>query len=272
MNAERAPIGDRQLKQCCAQLYESEFARILLGDSFHPGGLRLTERLGTLLGLAPPMRVLDVASGAGSSAFFVAERFGCKVTGIDFGQKNVERANQLAAARGLADRVQFKIGDAERLSLADACFDAVLCECAYCTFPNKSSAAREFARVLRPGGYLGLSDVTRSPVLPEELNGLLASIACIAEAESVEGYAAHLHSADLNVEVVEFHDEALSEMVRQIRVKLLGAEILVGLKKLTLPGVDFASAKRLAGSALAAIEQGQIGYAIFIGRKRASED
>ena len=39
------------VKQCCARLYESDFAKMLLGDSFHPGGLKLTERLGTLLGL-----------------------------------------------------------------------------------------------------------------------------------------------------------------------------------------------------------------------------
>ena len=45
------------VKQCCARLYESDFAKILLGDSFHPGGLRLTERLGTLLGLTAQSRL-----------------------------------------------------------------------------------------------------------------------------------------------------------------------------------------------------------------------
>ncbi len=58
------------IKQCCARLYESDFAKILLGDSFHPGGLALTERLGVLLDLGPNSRVLDVASGTGNSAIF----------------------------------------------------------------------------------------------------------------------------------------------------------------------------------------------------------
>jgi cyclopropane fatty-acyl-phospholipid synthase-like methyltransferase len=64
------------LKACCATLYESDWAKLLLGDSFHPGGLQLTERLGTMLQLQPGMVVLDVASWPGSSALFLAERFG----------------------------------------------------------------------------------------------------------------------------------------------------------------------------------------------------
>lgn len=54
-------------------------------------------------------------------------------------------------------------------------------------------------------------------------------------------------------------------MVNQLRIKLLGAEIMVGLKRMELPGVDFASAKRLAASAHEAIKRGQLGYAIVAG-------
>ena len=52
--------GATELKQCCANLYESDIAKLLLGDSFHPGGLKLTERLARLLQLGPQSRVLDV--------------------------------------------------------------------------------------------------------------------------------------------------------------------------------------------------------------------
>src|SRR5713226_10401528 len=92
------------VKQCCARLYESDFAKLLLGDSFHPGGLRLTERLGTLLGLTSHSRVLDIASGKGTSALFLAERFGCEVLGIEYSGQNVEQANAAAAAKGIAAR------------------------------------------------------------------------------------------------------------------------------------------------------------------------
>ena len=57
--ASAAPAAE--IKACCAALYESDWAKLLLGDSFHPGGLQMTERLGTLLQLRPGMVVLDVA-------------------------------------------------------------------------------------------------------------------------------------------------------------------------------------------------------------------
>jgi ubiquinone/menaquinone biosynthesis C-methylase UbiE len=272
MASELNPADSKSVKQCCAQLYESDLAKILLGDSFHPGGLRLTERLGELLRLTPESRVLDVASGTGTSAFFLAERFGCHVVGIDYSSQNIAQANELAKTKGLAFCIRFERGDAERLPYPTAAFDAVLCECAFCTFPDKFAAAREFARVLRPKGQVGLSDLTRGPLLPKELDSLLAWIACIADAQSVESYAACLRGADLEVENVELHDDALTEMVQQIRTKLFGAEIMVGLKKLNLPGVDFSPAKQVVKSALAAIRQGQLGYSIITASKAQLAD
>lgn len=267
MPQEVNPADTASVKQCCAQLYESDLAKILLGDCFHPGGLQLTERLGTLLNLDPKSCVLDVASGNGTSAFFLAERFGCEVVGIDYGSQNVAQANEIATTKGLASRVRFELGDAERLPFPDFSFDAVLCECAFCTFPDKNSAAREFARVLCPGGRVGLSDLTRVESLPKELNNLLAWIACIADAQPVERYVEYLRSAEFEIDAPERHDEALVEMVQQIRMRLLGAEIMVGLNKLNLPGVDFGAAIRLAKSALEAIQQGQFGYAIITASK-----
>ena len=267
MTSELNPADSKSVKQCCAQLYESDLAKILLGNSFHPGGLKLTERLGELLRLTPESRVLDVASGTGTSAFFLAERFGCHVVGIDYSSQNIAQANELAATKELESRVRFERGDAERLPFPDAAFDAVLCECAFCTFPDKFAAAREFARVLRPKGQLGLSDLTCGPLLPKELDSLVAWIACIADAQSVEGYAGCLRGADLEVENVELHDDALAEMVQQIRTKLLGAEIMVGLRKLNQSGLDFGLAGQVAKSALAAIRQGQLGYAIITASK-----
>ncbi len=267
MTSELNSADSKSIKQCCAQLYESDLANILLGDSFHPGGLRLTERLGELLRLTPESRVLDVASGTGTSAFFLAERFGCHIIGIDYSSQNITRANELADTKGLAFCVRFERGDAERIPFPDAAFDAVLCECAFCTFPDKFTAACEFARVLRPKGQVGLSDLTRGPLLSNELDSLLAWIACIADAQSVENYADCLRSAGFELGRVELHDQELTEMVQQIGMKLLSAEVLVGLKKLVLPGVDFTSAKQMAKSALTAIQKGQLGYAVLIAAK-----
>ena len=212
-----------------------------------------------------PIAHIGLASGKGTSALFLAERFGCEVVGVDDGHHNVEQSNAEATARGLDQRARFRIGDAERLPFPDASFGAVICECAFCTFPNKTASASEFARVLRSGGRIGLSDLTRGSVLPKELRGLLAWVACIGDAQPADAYVRHLCDAGFRVERVEPHDEALLDMVNQVRTKLLGAEIMVGLKKLELPGVDFAAAKQMARSALSALQEGVLGYAIICG-------
>ena len=258
---------NQEIKACCAAVYESDWARLLLGDSFHPGGLALTERMGILAGLEPGKRVLDVAAGAGASALYLAERFGCQMVGIDYGRESVAAATLAAAEAGLSGQVQFELGDAESLTFEDGSFDAVINECAFCTFPDKRTAAAEMARVLRPGGRLGLSDLTRSGPLPAELDGLLAWIACIADAQPLEHYVNYLETAGLTIEQTEAHDEALSQTVSDVRGKLLGAELLVKLKKIDLPGADFDQAKTIARDAAEAVREGKLGYALIVARR-----
>jgi SAM-dependent methyltransferase len=255
------------VKQCCAAFYGSDLARLLLGDSFHPGGAELTERLGALLDLTSDSRVLDVASGRGASAFHLAESFGCKVVGVDLSEENVRGAAAEAAKRCLDQLVAFQLSDAERLPFDDSSFDAIVCECAFCTFPSKSIAAREFHRVLKPGGQVGLSDLTRTTQQLPGLEGLLSWIACIGDALPVERYVSILEEAGFGIQRVEDHDDALLEMVRQIQSKLLGAEIMTGLKKINLPGVDFAAGKQFAQATVQALQEGNLGYGVIISRK-----
>ncbi len=257
-----------EVKTCCAAAYSSDWAKLLLGDSFHPGGLALTERIGTLTRLKPDDRVLDIASGKGTSALFLARRFGCHVTGVDYNSDLVCTASETAEREGLSHLVSFKQGDAEQLPFDKESFTALVCECAFCTFPSKEAAASEFARVLQEGGRVGLSDLTRTGDVPAELQSLLAWIACIADAQPVESYRQYLEGAGLSVSAVEQYDDALQGMVRDIRGKLLGAELLVKLGKLSLPGGDLSEAQTLARAASQAVEEGRFGYALITASKR----
>lgn len=253
------------VKQCCALAYGSDAARFLLGDSFHPGGVELTIELASLLNLTPESVLLDVASGKGTSAFAVAERFGCRVTGIDLSAANVAESNEQSAKLGLKDRVQFMLADAEELPFAQASFNAILCECAFCTFPDKAKAASEFSRVLRSGGRVGISDLTRVLEPLPELDGLLAWIACIGDAQPLESYASWLVNAGFAMVASSPRDDCLRKMVEQIRSKLLLADIMIGLKKLQLPGLDLQQAKQFASAAGLAVKNKQLGYALLVG-------
>ena len=258
-----------ELKSCCAALYEKDWVRLLLGDSYHPGGLALTTRLGQILELKPGMRVLDVASGRGTSAFHLAREFGCDIVGTDLSAEMVRLATQSALEAGLSDHVTFQQGDAERLPFEESSFHAVICECAFCTFPDKSTAAREFVRVLHPGGRVGLSDLTRESALPSELESLLSWIACIADARPLEEYAHYLRNAGCDNVSTEAHHEALAQMVKEIRGRLVTAQVLIGLKKIELPGVNLAQAQTMARSAEQAIRDGKLGYALIVGQRHA---
>jgi ubiquinone/menaquinone biosynthesis C-methylase UbiE len=261
-------VTSEAIKACCADLYASNLARQLLGDSMHPGGLALTGHLGTLLGLSAQSRVLDLAAGRGASARYLAWRFGCQVLGVDYSAANVAVAQRTATQEGLADLVRFEEADAEHLAeFTGASFDAVICECALCTFPDKPAAMREIARVLAPGGRLGLSDLIRRGPLPEELQGLLAWIACIGDALPIEAYSAQCEAAGLVVEQVEQNDDALLQLVREIRGRLLGVQIIVNLHQLELPGIDWPHIAATARRAERAVVDGTLGYALIVATK-----
>ncbi len=263
----RPPLAAEEVKSCCAELYSSDVAKMLVGESYHPGGVELTGRLGELMELSPQHHVLDVASGLGTSAIYLAQRFSCRVTGVDLSARNVERATEAAATAGISDRVFFWKGDAEGLPFPVASFDAVVCECAFCTFPDKPTAASEMTRVLRHGGLVGISDLTRNRELPEDLSGLLAWIACVGDAGSVDSYRQHLTDAGLGSVVVEDHDQALVDMVEGIRMKLMAASLMVALRKIDWAGADWKSAQAMAASALREVRRGNLGYSILVATK-----
>ncbi len=261
-------LSDAIVKQCCARFYGSDAARFLLGESFHPGGTELTHELGQRLGLGPHSRVLDVASGQGTSALYLAETFGCEVVGLDLSEENIDLAKAAAAERGLAARVTFILGDAEHLPFPDAGFSAIVCECAFCTFPDKAAAAAEFFGVLAPGGQLGLTDLTKAEGAAAELEGLLAWIACIGDAQPADRYEAWLRCADFEITERLDRSGCLVEMVRQVSGRLLLAEVMTGLRKLDLPGFDPVQAKRFLTAASRAIAGGDLGYVLLLAAKR----
>ena len=174
----------REIKTCCATFYQSDIVRLLLGDVLHPGGLELTGYLGTVTGLGSEDKVLDVACGRGASAVHLAKRFGCHVTGLDYGQDNILSAQNNASLEKVSHLTTFRKGDAEGLPFEEESFDVVISECSFCTFPDKGKAAQEMARVLRRYGQLGMTDVTISRSLPEDVQSLLTWVACLTGATS----------------------------------------------------------------------------------------
>ncbi len=249
------------VKACCAAAYGVDLVALFLGESYHPGGTDLTHHLADTLGLQSGERVLDVAAGIGTSALLLAAERDVEVVGVDLGDAQIARARGRVRDAGLDGRARFEIGDAERLPVDDATFDAAICECAFCTFPDKDTAATEFARVLRSGGRVGITDVWLDPTrLDAELRGLAGRVACLADARPIDEVRSIVERAGLTITHLELHDHALVETIEQVTTKLRA------LRLLDLPilrGFDLARGIALAGKAADAVERGDAGYLLL---------
>ena len=109
-------------------------------------------------------RVLDVATGSGNTALAAARR-GCETTGVDFVPALLERARERAAVERL--KADFQHGDAESLPFPDAHFDVVLTTFGAMFAPDPKKAAAEMARVVRPGGKIGMANWTPDGMVGE---------------------------------------------------------------------------------------------------------
>lgn len=265
-------LEEAQAKACCADLYQSELARMIMGDSMHPGGLALTNRMGRLMEIQPGDWVADLASARGNSAMAVSRVFKCNVVGVEFGRKAVAEAHAAAANARLSSKSHHVQGDAERPPLRPGRFDSAFCECALSLFQNKARAVEETVRLLRPGGRFGLSDVTVEPgCLPQELDGTLGQLLCLTDALTVSGYVELLEGSGLQI-------------LHQVDASIEGVKILDALEanlgafsawqsmtgqqgpdpELLARGQEFlANLRRL-------IQEGQLGYWIFVAQKPSS--
>lgn len=169
-------------------------------EILHPGGLEITAELARMCGIGKESSVLDVASGTGESACFLAEALGAAVTGIDNSRFMLDRASTKAAGRGLP--VAFVHGDAACLPFADGSFDAVISECTTCLL-DKQHAIAEMVRVVRPGGWVGIHDICWQPHTPERLRQRLAVLEG-ERPETLAGWLALFQEAGLvNIEGVD---------------------------------------------------------------------
>ncbi len=104
--------------------------------------------------------VLDIGCGTGVAARAIARRpgFSGRVLGIDLSEALARAASQLAADEGLDDRTEFRAGDSRKLELADGAFDALVAHTLLSHVDDPLVAIREAARLVRPGGMIGIFD------------------------------------------------------------------------------------------------------------------
>jgi len=131
-------------------------------ETLHPGGFDLSKRIEEVVNFTPSTHVLDVSSGKGVFACLYAREFGSRITGLEFNPHFVDLARKRAQEEGVADKVEFKIGDSRKLPFQDNEFDVVVNECAVgLTATNAPQRVLdEMGRVTKPDGTLVIHEST----------------------------------------------------------------------------------------------------------------
>ena len=128
-------------------------------DQFHTRGLAATADLAKLAAISESMSVLDVGSGVGGPARYLAATSGCRVTGVDLSEPFVDAARYLTARTGQSGQVAFETGDALSLPFDDGHFDAVFLQHVAMNIADRARLYREIHRVLKAGGKFATYDV-----------------------------------------------------------------------------------------------------------------
>ena len=130
-------------------------------DQIHTGGARSSIELFKKLTISPDAWVLDAGCGIGGSSRLLAKQFNCRVVGVDLADKFIEAAIFLTQCTRLENLVSFQQGSVLDLPFENNTFDAILCQHILMNIKDKSTAVKEFFRVLKPDGKLMLHEIEK---------------------------------------------------------------------------------------------------------------
>ena len=128
-------------------------------DEFHTRGRAATVDLARLLSLGADDHVLDLGCGIGGPSRYLAGTFGCRITGLDLTPAFCRVAAMLSERTGLANRVEFREGDALAMPFPDQTFDVVWSQNVAMNIADRGRLYAQIFRVLKPGGRFGFADI-----------------------------------------------------------------------------------------------------------------
>ena len=188
------------------------------GMTKHMGGLQATEELVELCLINQDKYVLVVGCGVGVTPCYLAKRYGCRVVGVDLSEKMVDRSRERAKREGVENNVEFRVADAQGLPFEDATFDAVICESVNAFIEDKPRALSEYVRLTKPGGYVGINEVTWLKTPPQELVAYLYRIMGAEFLACNNGWKELLEGSGLKEIVAKvYKTDALSQWINEVK-------------------------------------------------------
>ncbi len=185
-----------------------------VGLTKHIGGIKATSELVKLCKIRKGNKVLEVGCGVGLTSVYLAKK-GCKVTGIDISKGMIRKAKERAEKKKV--KIEFLVADAQKLPFGNSVFDAVICESVMAFIPDKKRAMKEFARVVKRGGHVGITEVAWIKEPPAEMKKKMNDFAG-SELHTPEGWKKLFMDAGLKNVVARTHKlNMLNEAWDQIR-------------------------------------------------------
>jgi sarcosine/dimethylglycine N-methyltransferase len=203
-------------------------------DQFHTRGLAATAELANLARIAASDSVLDIGSGVGGPARFVAASCGCRVVGVDLSEPFVEAARYLVGRTGQEAVVSFEVASALALPFEDGRFDVALLQHVAMNIADRPALYRQIRRVLKQGGRFGMFDVVSigvEPIYPLPWARTPATSFLLTAAETREA----VESAGFRA--LEWSDETEPAKSWAAELRAAGAAPAVGLS--VVMGPDF---------------------------------
>jgi ubiquinone/menaquinone biosynthesis C-methylase UbiE len=233
----------------------------------HPGGLSATSQLAAACGLREGHRVLDLGCGKGTTAIYLARKYGCDVTGIDLSDELVAQAILLARRARVSHRTHFQLADAHSLPFPDGEFDAVISQAVLVLVKDKSQVIREALRVTRPGGHIGWLELSwqrePSPDFLRSVSDVLCAY-CMQNVETFQDWQSRFREAgvaDLSASLCPLPAQSLRAMLRDE-----GLRNALGVVLRTLLSGPIRARTQSMGHFFQA-HADLFGYGIYVGRK-----
>jgi arsenite methyltransferase len=249
-----------------------------VGLTKHIGGLEATQKLVELCHINAGKYVLDVGCGAGVTPSFLGRTYDCRVVGVDISEGMIKRSRERAQREGVADRVEFRVADAQDLPFENDLFDAVITESVTAFPEDKQRAVNEYARVTRPGGYVGLNESTwlKVPPPPELVAWASQDLGGNVEPLTSGEWVGLLEAAGLTEIVVQAFDIDVRDEAKGILRRYgCGGMLSVWARMLALYARNPAYrkfVKQVRGGGVTPENLDEyFGYGLYVARKRTSE-
>jgi ubiquinone/menaquinone biosynthesis C-methylase UbiE len=239
---------------------------MLMGEQIHVGGAKETEILAEKANITEQTHVLDVCSALGGPARHLANKYGCRVTGLDATKKMHDEAIKRTKDTDLSNLITYELASSLDMPFDPETFDVVWGQDAWCYVTDKKKLISEAARVVKPGGTVAFTDWIQMGSMNESEWEELNKFMVFPYMETLEGYEELLKEAgfevmekeDLSADFAEhchIYQDKLRNELKEMIVKNCGEEL-------------FNAADSGLNMWVTAADQGKVGRGRWIAKKK----